>query len=183
MNGTINFRRAFRRAALILVLAAMFQACVPGKRLTTSSADPSDMKGTYTLMLYGCHYPDQINNIAILVDETSKYPVEIYDLDTSYKVKKGVLPQQALAEAESFVRCSTHRIWQTQLLRIPDDSGGTIGYEVRPLYIPYEFGIPDVLLVNYFLRDSTVRVYIKIDPDVERAIEASGDGRDSSDTK
>jgi hypothetical protein len=173
MNGTINFRRA----ALILVLAAMLQACVPSKRLATSAAFISDVQGTYTLLLYGCHYPDQISNIAILVDEASKYPVEIYDLDTSYKVKKGVPPQQALAEADSFVRCTTHRIWQTQLLRILDDTGGTIGYEVRPLYIPYEFGIPDVLLVNYFLRNGVVRVYIKIDPVVERAIESSGDGR------
>ncbi len=179
MNGTINSYRV----VLILVLAAVLQACVPSKRLMTSAAGPSDLQGTYTLMLYGCHYSDQINNIAILVDETSKYPVEIYDINTSYKVKKGVLPQQALAEADSFVRCSTYRLWQTQLRRIQDDSGGTIGFEVRPLYIPYEFGLPDVLQINYFLRENTVRVYIKLDPDVQRAIEASGDGRQSSDGK
>ncbi len=179
MNGPINFLRA----ALILMLAAMLQACAPGKRLTTSAATPSDLQGTYTLMLYGCHYSDQINNIALLVDENSKYPVEIYDLATSYKVKKGVSPQQALAEADSFVRCSSYRLWQTQLLRIVDDSGGTIGFEVRPLYIPYEFGNPDVLLINYVLNEGKVRVYVRIDPDVQRAIEASGDVRQSSDNK
>ena len=29
------------------------------------------MSGAYTLLLYGCHYPDDIKNVAILVDEKS----------------------------------------------------------------------------------------------------------------
>jgi hypothetical protein len=164
----------------ILILAAGIQACVPGNQLWTSAAAPDEVKDTYTLLLYGCHYPAQINNVAILVAGNSKYPVEIYDLDTSYKLKKNVPAPQALAEADSFVRCSTYRIWQTQLRKIPDDSGGTIGYEVRPLYIPYEFGMPDVLQISYSLRNGVVRVYIKVDPDVKRAIEASGGDKGSS---
>ncbi len=170
------------RTLFILILSAGLQACIPGNMLVTSAAGPDEVKGTYTLMLYGCHYPDQVSNISILVAENSKYPVEIYDLATSYKLKKDVPSQQALAESDSFVRCSTHRIWQTQLRRIPYDSGGTIGYEVRPLYIPYEFGIPDVLQVSYSLHNGVVRVTIKVDPDVERAIESSGGDRDSSNT-
>ncbi len=165
---------------VLLLLAATLQACVPANQLITRSADPGELNGTYTLMLYGCHYPDQINNVAIFVAENSKYPVEIYDLDTSYKLKKEVPSRQAFADADSFVRCSTYRVWQTQLLRIPDGSGGTIGFELRPLYVPYEFGMPDVLRTTYALRNGVVRVYIKIDPDVEKALEASGGERDSS---
>ncbi len=165
---------------VLLLLAATLQACVPANQLRTRSADPSELNGAYTLMLYGCHYPDQINNVAIFVAENSKYQVEIYDLDTSYKLKKDVPSQQAFADADSFVRCSTYRVWQTQLLRIPDGSGGTIGFELRPLYVPYEFGMPDVLRTTYTLRNGVVRVYIKMDPDVEKALEASGGDRDSS---
>ena len=69
-----------------------------------------------------------------------------------------------------------------KLERIPDDSGGTIGYEVRPLYLPWEFGKSDIMLISYSLRDGKARVYIKLDPDVERAIGASGgSGRSSRD--
>jgi hypothetical protein len=168
----------------ILIIAAGIQACVPGNQLVTRAAAPDDVKGTYTLMLYGCHYPAQVNNVAILVAGNSKYPVEIHDLDTSYKLKKDVPAPQALAEADSFVRCSTYRIWQTQLQRIPDDSGGTIGYEVRPLYVPYEFGMPDVLRISYSLQNGVVRVYIRVNRDVERAIEGlGGDGGPSKDGK
>ncbi len=159
---------------MLLMLGVVLTACVPGKQLLARAADPAEVKGAYTLLLYGCHYPGDIKNDAILVAEGSRYPLEIYDLDTSYKVKKGVPARQALSEADSFVRCSTHRIWQTQLLRIPDDSGGTIGYEIRPLYLPLEFGVPDVLMVSYALKDGTVRAYIKLDPNVEKELEDTG---------
>ncbi len=180
MNG---LRRKRGGILFVLILAASIQACVPGNQLITRAANPDEVKDTYTLMLYGCHYPAQVDNVAILVSGNSKYPVEIYDLDTSYKLKKDVPGRQALAEADSFVRCTTYRIWQTQLRRIPDDSGGTIGYEVRPLYIPYEFGNPNVLQISYSLRNGVVRVKIKLDPDVERALESSGGDRSSDNSK
>jgi len=171
-------------ATCILVLAAMLQGCMAGKQLMTGPADPSEIKGTYTLLLYGCHYPTQIQDVAILVDEAGRYPVSIYDLDTSYTVKKGIPAGQALSEAERFVRCSTNRIWRTEMRKILDDSGGTIGYEIRPLYMPVEFGIPDVIQVSYSLQKGEVRAYIKLFPDVERQQDMGpSDGRGSSSGK
>ena len=167
-------RYATRYFFLILLPALVLQACALGKQLATTSADPADLKGTYTLLLYGCHYPEDIKNLAILVDEGSKYPVEIYDLPTSYQVKKGVPGPQALKEADAFVRCSVRRVSETQLRRITDDVGGTIGYEVRPLYFWLEFGTPDVLLVSYSLQNGTVRTYVRLDPEVEHTQESPG---------
>jgi hypothetical protein len=169
------------RMTLILVFAVLMQACMAGKQLRTSEADRAEVKGTYTLLLYGCHYPAQIQDVAILVDEGSKYPVEIYDIDSSYTVKKGVPAEQALIEADRFVRCSMNKIWQTQMRKILDDSGGLIGYEVKPLYMPLEFGTPDLIMVSYSLQKGTVRVYIRLFPDVERQRDqGSSDGRGSS---
>ena len=161
-------------AAAYVVLAAALVSCMSSIRLTPSGADPQAVTGTYTLLLYGCRYPADAQNVAFLVSDTSKYPLDIYDLDTSYKVKANVPAQQALNEANSFLRCTSYRLWQTQLQSIPDGSGGIIGYEMRPLYLPLEFGKPDILLINYALRNGKARVYIKLDPDAERAIEASG---------
>jgi hypothetical protein len=164
------------RFAAILVMTGMLQSCMTGMQLTTTSADKKLIAGTYSLLLYGCHYPEQIDNVAILVEENSKYPLEIYDIDTSYTVKKSIPAQQAIAEADAFVRCSSHRILETQITRIPDDSGGTMGYEVRPLYVVMEFGTPDVLRINYSLMNGKVRVYIKKAPQVE---DRSGNGPNS----
>ncbi len=165
-------------AAVFLVLSVVVTACIPGKQLISREAQPSQVTGTYSLLLYGCHYPAQLENVAILVKDDSRYPLEIYDIDTSYKVKKGLSAQQALAEADAFVRCSTYSIWQVGLREIPDDSGGAIGYEMRPLYAPLEFGFPDVLLISYALKDGKVRAYIRLDPALERERD-SFDSRDS----
>jgi hypothetical protein len=163
------------RAAALLLMTSTLPSCMTGVQLNTASADKTLISGNYTLLLYGCHYPDQIDNVAILVDENSRYPLEIYDIDTSFKVKKGVPARQAVMEADAFVRCSSHRIWQTQVARIPDGNGGTIGYEFRPLYTVPEFGTPDVLMINYSLKGGKVRAYIKKLPGVE---DMPGDGRD-----
>ena len=148
-------------SATLLLTLILLQSCTLGTQLNTELADPKLITGTYTLLLYGCHYPEQIDNVAILVDKNSKYPLEIYDIKTSYSVENDVPAQQALEKADAFVRCSSHRVSQTQLTRIPDDSNGTVGYEVRPLYTPTEFGTPDVLIINYALKDGKIRVYIK----------------------
>jgi hypothetical protein len=147
--------------ATLLLMAISLHSCTLGTQLNTELADPKIITGTYTLLLYGCHYPEQIDNIAILVDKNSKYPLEIYDIKTSYSVENEVPAQQAFEKADDFVRCSSHRVSQTQLTRIPDDSNGTVGYEVRPLYVPTEFGTPDVLIINYALKDGKIQVYIK----------------------
>jgi len=165
-------------AAVFLVLSVAATACLPGKQLISREAQPSQVTGTYTLFLYGCHYPAQLENVAILVKDESKYPLEIFDIDTSYKVKKGLTAQQALVEAEAFIRCSTYSIWQVALREIPDDGGGAIGYEMRPLYSPLEFGFPDVLLISYALKDGKVWAYIRLDPAMERERD-SFDSRDS----
>jgi hypothetical protein len=158
----------------LLVLATGVQSCMMGTQLMTSEARQADVQGTYTLLLYGCHYPADLKDVAILVADGGKYPLEIYDIGTSYKVNKEVAAQDALAEAESFVKCSTYGVRSIQLKRISDGSGGTLGFEVRPLYVPLEFGSDDVMSISYSLRDGIVRAYIRLDPQVERAIEASG---------
>ena len=171
-------------ATALAFLAIMLAGCMAGKQLATSAVEPASVTGTYTLLLYGCRYPDDIKNVVILVNEGSKYPFEIYDLDTSYKVKKDVPALQAFSEADSFLRCTFHRIWKTGVRRIFDDAGDTIGYEVRPLYVPYEFGMSDVLLhLVFFAKQRHGQGVHKLDPDVERAIEAPGSDESSRDRK
>jgi hypothetical protein len=163
-----------------LVLIFTLQGCIAGTQLIPKSADPAGLKGTYTLLLYGCRYPDDIENMAILVDEAGPYPVELYAPDFMYKVKRGIPAAQALAEAEAFITCGFHKTWQSRFRKISDATGGTIGYELKPLYVPWEIGIPEVLLSSYSLKNGKVTVYIELDPLLKRRNEG-GSGNNSSD--
>jgi hypothetical protein len=162
--------RVIFAATVCVVIVLALQACVPGAQLIPKSADPAEIKGTYTLILYGCRYADDLENIAILVDEKYEHPLEIYALDAMYKVKKGLSGQQALNEAKTFITCSMQPVWQSVMRRIPDDLGKTVGYEVKPLY--RDISPPEVLVSSYSLKDGKVTAYFNLDPSAKR-----GDGR------
>ena len=51
-----------------------------------------------------------------------------------------------------------------------DRKGKTIGYELRPLYLPLDFGVSDVLDVAYWLKEGKVKVVIRPLPSVEKQI-------------
>lgn len=164
-----------------MVLTLALTACVSGTPLLTTEAQPAQVTGTYTLLLYGCHYPEDVKDVVILLDERNTHPFEIYDIKTSYKVKKGVPAQEALTEAEAFIRCSMRRVSYTGLRSIPDGAGGILGYEVRPLFFATEFGFPDIMLINYVMtKDGMIRAYIKLHPDVEKQLAASGGDKSNS---
>jgi len=156
-------------ALFLLNVTFALQVCMAGERLLPVPAKPAEVKGTYTLILYGCRYPSDMENMAILVDEKSPYPLEVYAMESLYKVKKNVPASQALKEANTFLNCSMHTVWQTVLRRIPDDTGKkTIGYELKPLFRPWESKVSEVLLSSYSLKNGKITTYITLDPSVKK---------------
>jgi hypothetical protein len=163
----------FRSSVMIFAALLMLNSCMSGKRLDTRGAVPTDIQGAYTLILYGCRYPSDLENLAILYTDGGPLTFEMYTLKTAYRVKNGLPADEALKQAERFLTCSMD-YWQTQLSKIVDRDGAIAGYELRPLYAPYKYGMMDVLDIHYWLRGSKVTVYIRLDPDIERALENAG---------
>jgi len=164
----IRYRYAF--LAAVLLAMSVLQGCAFGKQLRTETADPKTIAGTYDLMMYGCRYPTDYEKAAFLISSQSRYPVTLIVSDTSQKVKKGLPADQALSEAEAFVRCGVHAVEGTRVLRVLDDSGGTIGYEVLARYPVTEAAGIDPLLVNYSLKEGKITVYIQLLPQAERKL-------------
>jgi hypothetical protein len=160
----------FRSLVMTMSVFFMLNGCMAGKRLDIKGAVPSDLQGTYALLLYGCKYGNDLENIAILYKDKGPFTFEMYSLQTSYRVRNGLPAVEALKQADQFLRCSTE-YWKTQLSKIVDREGTIVGYELRPLYAPYQYGHMDVLDINYWLRDNNVTVYIKLDPDTQKSID------------
>jgi hypothetical protein len=160
-------------SSLFLMAILVLQSCALGKQLQTETADPKTITGTYDLYLYGCRYPADYEHAAFLISPDAKYPVELFVRDTSYKVKKGLQADKALSEADTFVRCGNHTVEETRVHRIPDDSGGTIGYEVLPRYPFTDLSGADPLLVSYSLKEGKVTVNIRLSPEVEKKLNPS----------
>jgi hypothetical protein len=158
---------------LLLLCALSCISCTPGIRLNTGGAEGSQVKGTYTLISYGCNYLDDLHAIAFLDKEGDKYTFEPYAPDFNYRIRKGLDAKDALAEADRFVRCNTS-FSRSQLSRIIAPDGNTLGYEVRPLYHSFTYGTDDVLYTDYRLKGDKVVITIRLLPTVERMLEGSG---------
>jgi len=162
--------------ARVLLLSFLFSfllvSCGAGIYLRTEIVPPDEITGsTYTLILYGARYSNDIENVALLVGEGGPYRFEVYAPDFDYRVTKNVPYSDALEEAEKLVR-HHYAFMQSQLSRIVGPSGDTIGYELRPLYRPVEFGSADVLDINYFLEGGKVVARIRLKHDIEKAFSA-----------
>jgi hypothetical protein len=175
---TAYYRIKWRRTLLFfttLFFGFAISSCVlaTGNHLRTVEAKPSEVTGTYTLFLYGCRYPDDLENVAILAKEGYPYTFNIYAPSSRYKIKSSLPADEALREAEQFVSCSVH-YQQSRLSAISDPPGNIIGFEVRPLYSPIRFGMYDVLNIQYVNNDRRIVVYIKLDPTVEMELRDNG---------
>ena len=112
-----------RKASLFRVIPCVLCICVfpvltsPAfaldSPLRTESASPSDLVGTFTLLLYGGRYADDIETVAIFAPEGGKYTYALYALLIT-KQKRACRPRSC--EAGKFV--SFHNaFWCSQLSR------------------------------------------------------------------
>jgi len=53
-------------------------SCTPGASLYTASANPAEISGTYTVLLYGARHSNDLETVAILAKQESPYTFEIY---------------------------------------------------------------------------------------------------------
>ena len=154
---------------LALILFSVNHAFALSGHLQTEEVKEEDIKGVFTLILYGARDINDIETLAILDIEGDEYTLEPYAPAFDYKIKKGLSEKTALKEAYEFI--SYHNSFlRPQLSKIIDDKGNTIGYEVMPLYMPFIFGRSKVLEVDYWLKGDTVEVTIRITPSIERAL-------------
>lgn len=157
---------------LTIVLVFTVSNSFAGIRIQEAKTD--EVKGTFNLILYGARHLNDLETIAILYPEGGRYTIEPYAPEFDYTVKKGVPAKEALKEAEGFVSGNPD-FRSSQLSRIVDDKGNIFGYEVRPLYMPFVYGVFDVLDVGYSIKGNKVIVTIRLSPLVEKKIN-NGDG-------
>ena len=153
-----------------LLLSLVLASCAPGTRLRTEAVREADIRGTFRLYLYGCRHPQDLETMALIVDEQVSEQFELYVSATSYRVREHVSAEEALRQAAAFFTCSIHDRGQTVMRRIVNASGRTLAYELKPLYERLEFGKDDVLLSTYSQTGSRVTVYLQLDPQIDRTL-------------
>lgn len=146
------------------------------ERLTSEPLkDGKSIQGTFTLILHGANHSTDLETIAILDREGDGYEFEPFAPEFAYRIKKNLSANEALSEAEKFV--GWHHSFRNAIIsRLVDAKGSLLGYEVRPLYYPLDFGEIDVLDIDYFKSGIKIIVRIELKESVKKII-FSGDSR------
>jgi hypothetical protein len=116
----VNAAKHIRLFACVLLLTASVGGCAFGTQLRTETADPKTISGTYDLITYGCRYPDDIEHAAFMIVPEKTASMDLFVPATSFKIKRGLPADQALAEADTHVRCGVRTVQDIRVHRIPD---------------------------------------------------------------
>jgi hypothetical protein len=156
------------------MLITLLGGCATGTSLRTTAADPAEITGTYTLLLYGGRFSIDVETIAFLdrEDDTTAFTIRAPDFD--YKVIKGIQGKDALARAVEHVKFHPNFQYY-RISRILDPYGAVLGYEVRPYYSTLSYGMSDVLWVNYGFKDGSVVISVRLQPEMERIQRGDGE--------
>jgi hypothetical protein len=134
--------------------------------------DKKTIKGSYTLILFGNRYGDDLETIAILDRKGDEYTIEPYSPAYNYRVHTNQKGSTALQKAMDFV--GKHESYKgARISTITDKQGRVFGYEVRPFYTDLRFRTPDVLDVDYMLKENKVKVFIKLKARVRKYFEGT----------
>lgn len=137
--------------------------------LDTKEVPDTEIKGVFDVILYGSRHANDLETIAFLDPIDDEYAIQIYAPDFDYRIDKSKDSKVALDIARKFT--SWHRSFVRHIYsKIITPDGKTVGYEVKPLYLPFEFGRSDVFDISYRLDGKKVIITIKLFESVERQL-------------
>lgn len=166
-------QRGERYFALIITVCLMLGTGCAAQYASVPEVRPHEISGSYSLILYGGRHGNDLETLAILSREGSGYTFVMHAPDFDYRVIPARPAAEALKHAEDAVRFHPH-FSRSALSAIVAPDGGTIGYEMRPLYQAMVFGESNVLDVDYAFRGATVSVTVRLKPHVRRQLDGDG---------
>lgn len=153
---------------LFLAMAAglplSLSGCVSGTLLATHTlAGHEPAKGGYTLILQGGQSARDLRTVAILDRDDDPYTIMPFGAAFNYRVVGRLPAGEAMATGERFLNdLISYRSMARREILGPDRT--VIGYELRPLFMPFATGLSgDPLQTSYLLRaDGQVTVYVDL---------------------
>ncbi|MDA8169841.1 MAG: hypothetical protein M0Z59_09145 [Nitrospiraceae bacterium] len=164
-----------RLLTVLPALALLLVSCITGRPLTTGPETNMVQTGTYRVVLYGGRYLNDLTTVAFLDLEGDGYKLEPVSPPFDYTVLKDMPAGEAFAEAKKFVSFSPN-FAGTRTLEILSPDGRVIGYEVKPVYNFFVYGVTDATDVYYWLeKGNIVRITVRLKAAIERGLLFDGD--------
>lgn len=169
----MNSRIAKLLAAVIASAVFLMGSSCSGRNYlrTAPVYDQKEIAGNFTLILFGTADNDGLEAVAFLDAVADDYEVVPYAPEFQYSIKRNIEGKEAVEMAIHYL--GSHNAYKSHQIRriLEKNTSRTIGYEVRPLYLPFVYGHMDVLDIHYWHSENkTVHVTIRLLPSVEKRL-------------
>jgi hypothetical protein len=155
----------------------LLTGCVSGTLLSTQShSGLTPGQGTYNLILYGHQNARDVRSVAILDRTDDQYTILPFGATFNYRIIKNLSAAEARERGEQFLNeIYAYRATEQREIYGPDHT--VIGYELRPLFMPFTTGLlGDVLDTSYVLQpENRVMVYVGYKGGHQDPLDSDGD--------
>lgn len=159
-------------AVIVSSVFLMDSSCSGRNYLRTAPVyNQKEIVGNFSLILFGTAENEGLEAVAFLDAVADDYEVVPHAPEFQYSIKRNIEGKEAVEMAIHHL--SSHNAYKSHQIRriLEKNTGRTIGYEVRPLYLPFVYGHMDVLDILYWSTgNKTVHVTIRLLPSVERQL-------------
>lgn len=136
--------------------------------LNLQDCNEQSIKGIYDVIVYSNSFINDPETFIILDVADDNTKILPYAPSFQFKVHEKLDEKQALKIVHEILRDSANvsSIKCTQI----KDGANIVGYELKPIYFPWIYGIMEPLDTSYKKDNNTITVFIKLNPIVERQI-------------
>jgi hypothetical protein len=161
-----------RSLCVVLIVIAINLFChetVAAQGLRLEKAYENEINGSFKVLLYGSRHGNDLETIAFLDPLEDGFELELYTPDFNYRVENKMDAKEAIKIAKTFV--GWHSSFKSYSIgKLISTDGRVLGYEVRPLYMPIDYGMSDIFDNSYWLRGNKVVIRIRLHESLERRL-------------
>lgn len=134
--------------------------------LNLNPCSDSDIKGNFNLIIYSNSFINDPETFIILEKIGSK--IMPYAPGFKYRTIENLTEKEALRIANEILKDPSF-VSSIKCSAIYDE-GNIRGYELKPIYFPWIFGIMEPVETVYKKQGDAIVIFIKLDPRVERQL-------------
>ncbi|HHW21190.1 MAG TPA: hypothetical protein PKZ17_04835 [Thermodesulfovibrio thiophilus] len=140
--------------------------------LTLEQCNDQNIKGNFDLIIYANAFINDPETFIVLDKVDDKVIISPYAPEFKYRIFKNLNDKEALKIVNeilknpsfvSTIKCSTIK-----------DEENAFGYELKPVYFPWVFGILEPVETVYKKKDSIITIFTNLNPRVEKQLYGGG---------
>ncbi|MGB9891487.1 MULTISPECIES: hypothetical protein [Thermodesulfovibrio] len=152
----------------LLIMPINLQAEVSLKQ-----CNEADIKGVFNLIIYSNSFINDPETFIILDKVDDKIKIVPYAPAFKYRIIENLNEKEALKIVNEILRNPS--FVSSIKCSVIDEGENILGYELKPLYFPWIFGILEPVETVYKKEGNSIIIFIRLNPMVERQLNSGGD--------